>query len=640
MSIQPVFPDQIYHQELSCIVDQVQWTGILYNGFIPVRKSTYSPVNHTEESGLPGFAKHNHQWFYSQREEVVLAGFRWNHFILSKTPARTYSSFEHALLSIQPLNIECQIEVQQPSRYQKQYVQGNLTMFLDKPVPMKATLSISNMVGRFFPEPLDSASYNWRAGFSIGQQHLHGFQNVQQKLHLEEVTSRNYFSTLSRARYGYAISISVVYGCKVVFVFDAWGAQRTKHHSHWAFGKWLRDMIRGKNVQNRVRHSTIFPVVLKPGDVLILHPGTPYMELTLEDTVSFKDFFYCSSTIRESCFSILIDFIRDPSETSAFQYEEGWLYYFQSQTTDIEAVIKRNKPYIRDLFFMLAGWHTNTATASYTTRCLESEEDPHIHGEMMHTPNLLSITGILDFIALLNVFRLSSSTWPESYRWRMSMEQSQVDAEPSQLVGLGCKIGEDIWNWISNLPITAKLSTSEVAWPDLVWHLHMNWLQCQILTVAKELRGNSLIVHYPHEMEGGKTEEGEVQVGEWFSFCIAEVLPFYGDSEWIVELLSRLQTRKPGVEDAPYTPEDGFALEYSDISSLNWRYEVFMTKNVRLVFREDSDNKVLTSANTMTLVSRDKDFIRIRRSVRDWVEEMKHSFNLPSEIADAYNQQQ
>ncbi|KAL0568511.1 hypothetical protein V5O48_013468, partial [Marasmius crinis-equi] len=185
---------------------------------------------------------------------------------------------------------------------------------------------------------------------------------------------------------GYATMIAPQIGVKLVFllvpVIEATGFDRT--NGSLQFGETAH------NMENEVEMEVV-PVILRPGDVLLMRPCTYHYVVTLESSLCHGSHFMCTTTIIDTCYGILHDFIHHDTITNQ------------------DDVVHRHS-----LARMLIFWKNrlvNSHSQFFSTATSIAVDD---------LPNLKTFEGFLGFLTVYNIVLLESLIWPERYRGERS----------------------------------------------------------------------------------------------------------------------------------------------------------------------------------------------------------------------------
>ncbi|KAL0563669.1 hypothetical protein V5O48_018396, partial [Marasmius crinis-equi] len=190
---------------------------------------------------------------------------------------------------------------------------------------------------------------------------------------------------------GFATSVSVQVGLKL-FVLLVPGESLpsfAESNGSLSFPQFDDDM------SNKVGMIPV-PVLLGPGDTLIMRPCTPHWVYTLESSLCHGSHFFAGSTMTDTCFGLLHTF------TSGF--------YITNQPD-----ISHRLTLARIMCF----W----ADALIDSGFFDCSKPPLVED----LPDLWSISGVIDFLSLYNVIYLGSLLWPERYR-KESLDEESLKA--------------------------------------------------------------------------------------------------------------------------------------------------------------------------------------------------------------------
>ncbi|THU77123.1 hypothetical protein K435DRAFT_612740, partial [Dendrothele bispora CBS 962.96] len=130
----------------------------------------------------------------------------------------------------------------------------------------------------------------------------------------------------------------------------------------------------------------IVALKLTPGTTLIMRPNTPHLVVTLAPSICFGSHFYCSSTLRDTCFGIYHCFVQRDFITNHTHPESRRL-----------------------LFYILVSIHkAMEIDEEYLRLCKTKQHIPHL-------PNLGSFKGLNDLLCVINLIDLGSAIFAERY---------------------------------------------------------------------------------------------------------------------------------------------------------------------------------------------------------------------------------
>ncbi|KAL0569385.1 hypothetical protein V5O48_012579 [Marasmius crinis-equi] len=139
------------------------------------------------------------------------------------------------------------------------------------------------------------------------------------------------------------------------------------------------------NMENEVG-MVVVPVILRPGDVLLMRPCTYHYVLTLESSLCHGSHFVCASTITDTCYGILHDFTHHDSITNQ------------------DDVVHRHT-----LARLVIYWKKRLVD-SHSQFFSRADGVP-----LDDLPNFKSFEGIMGFLSVYNIILLESIIWPERY---------------------------------------------------------------------------------------------------------------------------------------------------------------------------------------------------------------------------------
>ncbi|KAL0571279.1 hypothetical protein V5O48_010684 [Marasmius crinis-equi] len=170
----------------------------------------------------------------------------------------------------------------------------------------------------------------------------------------------------------------------------------------------------GHDLSNEIG-MVVVPVILRPGDILLIRPCTPHYVLTLENSLCHVAHFLCASTITDTCFSVFHTFTHRKSIAN-------------------QDVVARRISFPR----MMCFWHDRLLSGQdYFSR-------PPGTFVVDDIPILSSMSGVMDFLSLYNLIQIGSLIWKERY----VKKGEGMDKTVLLMYELARERGEQILEWL------------------------------------------------------------------------------------------------------------------------------------------------------------------------------------------------
>ncbi|KAK7017097.1 hypothetical protein VNI00_018689 [Paramarasmius palmivorus] len=224
---------------------------------------------------------------------------------------------------------------------------------------------------------------------------------------------------------GFATEIGVVIGCKIVHILTPPNEDYTACAS-LEFSRGLDSS--GANTVG----WEVTEIVLKDGDSIVMPPMTVHYVSTIGFTLCFGSHFYCASTIRKTCWTLLHLVHADNFTNTSHPCHRTMLC--------------RMLTYWYDIVVNHSEWYLQQCQRSSTIRDL---------------PNLLTFTGVMDFLSLLNIIDFGSVLWRE--RWLPLLEDEDKYSEDDvERFAIASQHGQQIITWFKeNLAIRRQNCVEE-----------------------------------------------------------------------------------------------------------------------------------------------------------------------------------
>ncbi|ESK82052.1 hypothetical protein Moror_13424 [Moniliophthora roreri MCA 2997] len=241
---------------------------------------------------------------------------------------------------------------------------------------------------------------------------------------VKDVVERGRFSPS-----GFATSIGVEVGAKLVLLFvprDSDDYARTDLAS-----------VAGLDSHQHMDAQTV-AVVLLPGDILLIRPGTFHYVVSLQHSISRDSFFLSCVTIRQTCWALFHEMFRDQRREAPRRKREDRLWLVQ----------------------LMVHWHYAIMhnSASYIELCADGNPSA------AHIPNLLTFTGLIDFLTMFNVLELGDVLWHELYSEDDAAFSSDDHSYLLKAYQTGCTLGREILDWFRE-----HFIIESIAWPYPPW---------------------------------------------------------------------------------------------------------------------------------------------------------------------------
>ncbi|KAI3606128.1 hypothetical protein WG66_003993 [Moniliophthora roreri] len=183
-----------------------------------------------------------------------------------------------------------------------------------------------------------------------------------------------------------------------------------------------------RSIESLVEHGVdahVIAILLLPGDTLIMRPGTFYHIVNVQHSICATTSFISAVTIRDTCWSLFHEF-------------------FQGHPVDQLPDTSHRLMLVE----IMVHWHKTILSRTHTYLRLCVEGDPTV----AHVPNLLTFTGLMDFLTLFNILELSSVLWPDSYPHRhVASAEGSPDCHRvqhhEQAYCTGRRLAREIVNW-------------------------------------------------------------------------------------------------------------------------------------------------------------------------------------------------
>ncbi|KAL0572757.1 hypothetical protein V5O48_009206 [Marasmius crinis-equi] len=137
-----------------------------------------------------------------------------------------------------------------------------------------------------------------------------------------------------------------------------------------------------ENMENDLGMAVV-PVMLRPGDALLMRPCTYHYVVTLDNSLCHGSHFMCASTMTDTCYGILHTFTHWDTITNQDDHEH-------------RATLAR----------MMIFWAQRIVKPFFWDQGADMVED---------LPNVKTIAGFLDFLSVYNIIVLGSLLWHERY---------------------------------------------------------------------------------------------------------------------------------------------------------------------------------------------------------------------------------
>ncbi|KAL0570620.1 hypothetical protein V5O48_011337 [Marasmius crinis-equi] len=229
---------------------------------------------------------------------------------------------------------------------------------------------------------------------------------------------------------GYATMVAPQTGVKIFFLLVPGQDNPSFEEANGA----LEFAELGHDMTNEVG-MVVLPVLLRPGDVLLMRPCTPHYVLTLDNSLCHGSHFYCASTISDTCFGIYHTFTH------------------QSSITNQDDIAHRIS-----LARTICFWHDRvTSMQGYFSR-------PAGTFVVDDIPTFRSMSGIMDFLCLYNLIQMGSLIWKERY------SEGKVDETLVEMYELAKERGEAILAWLNAAIVIHRVHMEKGATQDYKFH--------------------------------------------------------------------------------------------------------------------------------------------------------------------------
>ncbi|KAL0580143.1 hypothetical protein V5O48_001853 [Marasmius crinis-equi] len=268
------------------------------------------------------------------------------------------------------------------------------------------------------------------------------------------VSTKDAFTTLHMAAEGAAIAILVEVGARLVFmlvpsshdVSEAANIHYSLDVNRNMTPTWT-ERLGSTNLGNLVGWE-VQGVLLRPGDLLIIPPGIYHFTYTLEPSICHERQLFCSSTIRQTCWSLFHTLILGRYVTD------------EPHTRNRTSLVR-----------LMAFWYKEFVEGAWQPDLAHADDTDHV-------PRWNSITGLLDFLTLANVFEFGQVLWQETYG---GGEVDPQDVEENQLARTWSRQIFDRYATLFNVRLTDKATNHHIRYPKLLDDIRCSFLVQQML---------------------------------------------------------------------------------------------------------------------------------------------------------------
>ncbi|KAL0574807.1 hypothetical protein V5O48_007164 [Marasmius crinis-equi] len=256
------------------------------------------------------------------------------------------------------------------------------------------------------------------------------------------VATKDVYTPLHMDAEGTAVTILVEVGAKLVFMLvpsslDISEASKIYYSldiDQDVAQSWTTPLANGQPVN--IVGWQVQGVLLRPGDMLVMPPGMYHFVYTLEPSICHGRHFFCSSTIRQTCWALFHSFVLGRTITNT------------DHTKNRTSLVR-----------LIAFWHKEFVEREWTP---DAEQDD----DSVHMPQWATMTGAIDFLTLSNVFELGAVLWLETYNGDKADTQHITEYE------LARKLSRDIFDRYTKLfelRVIDRTNNHHIRSPQ-VWH--------------------------------------------------------------------------------------------------------------------------------------------------------------------------
>ncbi|KAL0578974.1 hypothetical protein V5O48_003014 [Marasmius crinis-equi] len=205
------------------------------------------------------------------------------------------------------------------------------------------------------------------------------------------VATKDVFTPFHMDAEGMAVALLVEVGAKLIFMLvpssrdisEASNIHYSLDMDPDANRTWSSAITNGQ-IGNLVGWE-VQGVLLRPGDMLFMPPGTYHFVYSLEPSICHGRHFLCASTIRQTCWALFHAFVMGRSVTNT------------DHTKNRTSLVR-----------LMVFWHKEFVERNWQPDSLQQEDS-------VHMPEWASMTGFIDFLSLSNIFEFGPTLWLETY---------------------------------------------------------------------------------------------------------------------------------------------------------------------------------------------------------------------------------